>query len=263
MKKKIPLISIIVATLNSEKKIKFLINSIIDQKYENIELIVVDSSINNRVRIFLKKYKHDIKINYYKIYTDLYGALNFGIKKSKGDFVNFIGSDDCYYSNDIFRTISKKKNKKAIIYYGDTIYYKNKFLSKTRYYKSGNVNKLKFYFGIMPSHTSCFFTKEAIQKVKYYDANFKIASDFDFVLRCFLKNIKFINLNKIITKMSEGGISNKSVKNIFFQNYEIIKILKKNKLNSYFILIIFKLILKLINKYLYKINLKLFSYSKF
>ena len=165
-----------------------------------------------------------------------------GIKKSKGDFVNFVGSDDCYYSDDIFRTISKKKSKKPIVYYGDTIYYKNKFSSKTRYYKSGNVNKLKFFFGNMPSHTSCFFTKEAILKVKGYDTNFKIASDFDFILRCFLKNIKFVNLDRIITKMSEGGISNKSVANIFFQNYEIIQILKKNKLNSYFLLIFFNII---------------------
>ena len=263
MKKKKPLITVVVATLNSEKKIKFLLNSIIDQKYKNIEVIIVDSSRDDKIRIVLKKYLKNIKIYFYKINTGLYGALNFGIKKSKGDFVNFIGSDDCYYSDNIFHIISKKEIKKPIIYYGNTIYYKNKFSTKTRYYRSGRVNKLKFSFGMMPSHTSCFFTKNAIRKVKSYNTNYKIASDFDFILRCFKKNIKFINLNNIITKMSEGGISNKSIKSIFFQNYEIANILKKNKIKSNFILILFKLFFKFISKTIYRINLKLFSYSKF
>ena len=263
MYKKKPLISVIVATLNSEKKIKFLLNSIINQKYNNIELIIIDSSRNDRTKAVLKKYRRDININYYKIYTGLYGALNYGIKKSKGDFVNFIGSDDCYYSDNVFQTISEKKIKKLAIYYGDTIYYKNNFSTKIRYYRSGKVSKLKFSFGMMPSHTSCFFSKEVIKKIKSYNTNYKIASDFDFVLKCFKENIKFINLNKIITKMSEGGVSNKSVKNIFFQNYEIIRILKINKIKSNLILIFFKLFFKFITRTVYRINLGLSSYLKF
>lgn len=260
MKKKKPLISILTATLNCENKIKFLINSIINQKYKNIELIIIDSSKNNRMKELIKSYLNKINIRYFKKYTNIYGALNFGIKKSKGDLFNFIGSDDCYYSNNIFKLVSKKKIDRPVIYYGDTIYYKNGFSSKTRYYKSGNVNKFKFYFGFMPSHTSCFFTKEAINKIKFYDTRFLIASDFDFILRSFKKNVKFENLNKIITKMSEGGISNKSIKNILFQNLEINKILKKNKINSFFFLILIKLFIKFICKNLYKINLKRLAY---
>ena len=85
----------------------------------------------------------------------------------------------------------------------------------------------------MPPHTTVFFKKDLLEKIGYYDESFRISSDYDFIIRLFKKdNLKIFYLDKFTVKMRSGGISNKSIKNIFVKMSEDIKIMKKFKLNS-------------------------------
>ena len=82
---------------------------------------------------------------------------------------------------------------------------------------------------------------------------YNIASDLDFFFR--LKNFSqnYLYLKEIITVMSSGGASNKSLRNIFISNGEAAKILEKNGLNLPILRIILKLIVKLFLNIKYKL----------
>ena len=89
-------ISIILPNFNSEKYISATINSILYQSYKKWELILVDDCSNKMTIKILRKYYRNkkIKIFYLKKNKGAAYCRNFAIKKSKGDYLAYIDSDD-------------------------------------------------------------------------------------------------------------------------------------------------------------------------
>lgn len=90
------LVSIIVPVYNVEPYIKKCIQSLCDQTYQNIEIIIInDGSLDGSEKIIIDNYSSDDRIKYYKKENGgLSSARNFGIEKCKGDFIAFVDSDD-------------------------------------------------------------------------------------------------------------------------------------------------------------------------
>lgn len=103
-------ISIIVPVYNVENYIKECLNSLVNQRYKNIEIICVnDGSTDNSLNIlkeYEKKYKGKIKV-YSKKNGGLSDTRNFGIDKATGDYVGFVDSDD-WVSLDMFKDMIYK-----------------------------------------------------------------------------------------------------------------------------------------------------------
>ena len=94
------LVSIITPSFNSEKYIKDAILSVINQTYQNWELIIIDDcSTDNSLSIVKSFSRNDSRINYYKNKTNSGAAVsrNLGLEKSLGRFVSFIDSDDIWF----------------------------------------------------------------------------------------------------------------------------------------------------------------------
>ena len=88
------LISIIVPAYNVEKYISKCIESLINQTYKNIEIIIINDGSRDNTENIIKKFK-DKRIKYYKNVNQGIGKTrNFGIDKSNGEFLMFIDSDD-------------------------------------------------------------------------------------------------------------------------------------------------------------------------
>lgn len=239
-------ISTICSCLNSYSKINILIDSFESQKYKNKELIIVDGSKNEEDFKFLKKKYLDK--NYLRFLHlpngTIYECLNLGITVSSGEIINIMGDDDFYFDRNLFSEVSKEFDKNIDLFYGDTIYKKEKKI--VRYYKSFDINKNLIKIAFMPSHTSSFISKFSYDKIGLYDISYKIASDLDFYFRLLKKkNLKYVYKNKPISIMHIGGQSNKSLKNIVNSNLEAISIMKKNNLNFSYLRILLKLVIKL------------------
>ena len=239
-------ISTICSCFNSYFKIPILVDSFINQKYINKELIIVDGSnskedFNNLKQKFFDK--EFLKFFHLPNGT-IYECLNLGITESSGSIINIMGDDDFFFDINLFNEVNNEFVKGIDLFYGDTLYKKNERI--VRYYKSFDINKNFIKIAFMPSHTSSFISKKFYDKIGLYDNSYKIASDLDFYLRVLkTKNLKYIYKNKPISIMTEGGKSNKSLKNIIKSNLEAISILKKNKLRFPVLRIIVKLIFKL------------------
>lgn len=255
-------ISIITVVKNGMPFLTTAIKSFELQNFMKKELIIVYSSSTDGTEEFLLSLKNRYKI-IKKNTNNIYEALNLGIKNSTGDIVGILHSDDVFFNQNVLKKIFLKiKTTNADVVYGGIFFSKkNNLCDIIRIWKPQNLKQNLIRNGFMPAHTSVFIKKEIFKKVGYYSKLYKISSDYEFILRLFLKNnTKTICSNSIHTIMRTGGTST-SFKNFFLKLYEDYTIIKKFHLNNSVLL--FKILIKLPqlfikkkikNKYLNEIN---------
>lgn len=227
-------LSIITATYNSEKNIYSSLNSIFNQSYRDFEIIIVDGLSKDKTLEIVESFSNEFSKIHILSERDygIYDALNKGIKLATGDIIGFLHSDDEFYSNTtLFEIINEFKTHEIDGVYGNLNYVSDEVTPKIiRNWQSQpfNVNFLKK--GWMPAHPTLFLKKEVYQKHGFFDLNFTISADYDFILRIFSdKTLKFGYLPRAITNMRIGGVSNKNLKNISIKTIEDYKAIKKNK----------------------------------
>ena len=237
-------VSLITCTNNSEKTIKNCCLSIFYQSYKNIEHIISDKNSKDKTISIIKEYGAKNLVIHEQKGSGIYGALNEGMKLSNGNIIGILHSDDEFIDNDVIKIVTEKFLQNDLDVLFSNIFYtkKNdtsKIIRKWRsdlkegIQSSDNLNK-KINNGWMPPHTAIFFKKSILKKVGYYDENFIISSDYDFIIRMFRNSdLKIFFLDKFIVKMRAGGISNKNLENIFIKIKEDFNIMKKFKLNAF------------------------------
>ena len=259
-------ISIITVTFNSDKTLAYTLSSIFQQTYKNIEHIIIDGGSTDQTLNILKKIKYKKKKLFVYKNTSIYEAINLGIKKSNGDYILILNSDDILENKNTIKKIVKiiKKKENNIIILGSVSYFNNnQFNKKIRYYPAIGFKPWMLNLGIMPPHPGAFIPKE-IAKKNLYSEKFSIASDFDFFLRIFkIEKYNYLTINQNITRMRTGGISGKNFYSHIITSNEILKSLKNNKVFSSFLLIYTRFIFKLNQLIFLKINQHPFKISKY
>ena len=234
-------ISIITICLNSEKTIEKTINSVINQKYKNIEYIVVDGNSTDNTKQILSKHKKFINKFISEKDTGIYNAINKGLNLATGDLISILHSDDCYFNEDTLQNIVKifSNNKSIACLFGTTII-KRRNSKIIRKYSPVGFKPWMLYLGISPPHPSMFLKKEVYKKYGTYKENYKIAGDFEFYLRILRKkeiNYKIIDDTYVV--MQHGGASTQSLKSNIISSKEILKSFKENNIyNNWFIILL-------------------------
>lgn len=240
-------ISIVTVCLNSEKSIAYTLYSVFNQTYKkNIEHIIVDGGSSDETLNIIKKHKIKKKI-IIKKNSNIYEAINTGIKNCSGEYILILHSDDILNNNKVIEdSVNIIYKKKLDAYLGNVSYFNNTNFSKiVRYYSAQNFKLSGFIWGLMPPHPGCFI-KSKIAKENLYDTNYYIASDFDFFLRILLiKKVSYQKINLTITRMRTAGVSGKNLFAHIKSGIEIYKSLKKNQLFASHLMIIIRLLLKI------------------
>lgn len=235
-------ITLIIATLNSEKTIKSCIDSIFNQIQYVDEIIVQDCKSNDHTLSILEAYK--LKYPQIKIFSEtdngIYDALNKGIRKSTGELIGFVHSDDFLADSMVVSDVLNKlisENLDGV--YGDLHYVSKSDDNKViRHWISSSFDKRLLKSGWMPPHPTFFLKKSVYEKHGLFNLNYSISADYDFILRILSdKSLKFGYLPKVITKMRVGGESNRSLKNIIIKIKEDYMIIKKNNVGSFLTLL--------------------------
>tara|TARA_B110000305_G_C19265346_1_gene551660 strand:+ start:230 stop:964 length:735 start_codon:yes stop_codon:yes gene_type:complete len=231
MKKKI---SIITVTKNSEKYLEKNILSVHKQKYKNYEHIIIDGKSTDKTIDIINKHKRKIKYFISEKDSGLYDAMNKGIKKSTGDIIGILNSDDIYY-NKTLSIVNKYFNKyqKLDFLFGSV--YKHKLLHG--YFPK----KIKWTFGFYSTHSIGFFIKKkAHKKVGSYNTKYKYSADYDLFYRLIVKkkmNGMATKKGEIFGKFRRGGVSSK-IRYIDFLK-ECTQIRLDNKQNFFIVYSIF------------------------
>jgi len=244
--------SIITTSYNSAKTISKSINSLKKQNFKNIEMLWIDNSSMDGTYQILKKNKTS-KTKLIKVKNmSISKAWNLGIKKSKGDIVGFLNSDDALVSKNIIARINDVfSKKKCNVVYTDIFYinYKNKIIRNwisdkfTNKILEKEYFKKKIKYGWMPPHPGFFVSKKFLRKIGYFNNSYKVSFDYDLILRILKsKDLKAYYLPIKSVKMLIGGNSNK-ISNIITKMKEDIKIINNNNVGG-----ILTLLLKNISK---------------
>jgi glycosyltransferase len=241
-------VSIITTVFNGQENIRETIKSVLDQEYRNIEHIVIDGNSTDGTLEVIADYKDRIAKMISEPDQGIYDALNKGIQRSSGDVVGILHAGDLYAHDKVLkRVVEGFESQNVDSCYGDLQYVKKDNIHKVvRYWRSSEYRQGKFRLGWMPPHPTLFVKREIYEKYGVYNQKFRIAGDYELMLR-FLERYKIsiFYIPEVLIKMRWGGISNRSVKNIFWKSCEDYKAWKVNHLNGSFSTIFLKNLSKL------------------
>ena len=209
------LFSIITVTFNSDKTLKRTINSLLNQSISNFEYIIIDGNSTDTTIEIIESYEQIFKnrnISFTWLSEDdagIYDAFNKGIRLSKGDWISFLGSDDFYmedalelYLKEIDGQSSDLDFVHSVVKLGERKVINDRW--EWRYFK----NEMNI------AHVGAFHNKDYFKKYGLYDTNYKIAGDYELLLRA-KENLKTHWFNNVTAIMADGGISNSQMKNVF------------------------------------------------
>lgn len=225
-------VSIITVCYNSEKYLRFTIESVLNQTYRDIEYIVVDGGSTDTTLDIIKLYEPLFNGRMHWISepdNGLYDAMNKGIKMADGDIVGFINSDDLFAMPDSIERIASIFNEKNVACtYADLYYVSQDNTDKIiRYWYSGE--RGTFSKGWHPAHPTFYVKKAVYQQFGSFNLAYKFAADFELMLRFVEKHkISTWYLPEVLVKMRLGGTTNKNLKNIIKGNIECYRAFKEN-----------------------------------
>jgi len=247
-------VSIITVCLNNATSIEQTINSVLSQNYPHIEYIIIDGGSTDGTLKIINQYKNKISFFVSEPDNGIYNAMNKGIKASTGQLIAFLNADDVYATENMLPdvvTCIEENCSDAV--YGDLVYTSRNNQNKiVRYWKTGEYKKGAFRRGWVIPHPAFFCKKAIFGKYGYFDENFKIAADFELMLRFIEKHhIKIDYLPRVLVKMRAGGRAN-TLTGIIRGNREIIKSFGQNDIRlspMFFLLKPIAKITQLFNKY--------------
>ena len=199
-----PKISVITVVYNGEKYLEHTIQSVINQTYKNLEYIIIDGGSTDGTIDIIKKYED--KIDYWVNEKDdgIYDAMNKGINKANGEWINFMNSGDSFFNIHTLDNVFKNDSFNNVdILYGD-VQVEYGYFKKIN--KSKTINNI--WKGMIFSHQSCFI-KSSYHKTNKYTHEYSIAADFNFFYKAFLDKKTFFKLNNIVSIVLNYGVSDR------------------------------------------------------
>lgn len=223
-------ISVITVCYNSAETIGHTLRSVRDQTHGDIEHIIVDGGSNDETLAVVKAEGGHVAKVVSERDKGIYDAMNKGIAFASGEVVAFINADDFYASASVLATVAEEFERSgADCCYGDLCYVSQDDPTRTvRYWRSADFVPGAFEKGWCPPHPTFFVRRSVYQRLGGFDLSFKIAADFELMAR-YLEAARISShyIPEVLVKMRLGGTTNRSLSNIFKQNAEIGRALKK------------------------------------
>ena len=192
-------VSIITVVFNGSKHIEQTINSVLSLNYDNLEYIIIDGGSSDGTVDIIKKYED--KLAYWVSEPDngIYDAMNKGIKRSNGELIGIINSDDWYEPNAIKEAVSLYDGLTVV--YGLLKFIRNDHIEKI-YAPSPCLIKSE-----MIPHPACFIPRRIYDSFGLYDLQYKSCADYHLILRLLQNHITFKLIEKPLANFRLGGFS--------------------------------------------------------
>jgi teichuronic acid biosynthesis glycosyltransferase TuaG len=211
-----PLVSAIVPVYEpNEEWLIEAVNSVLNQTYENIELVLVNDGSSKRLIGYLNSEILDDEriLQIEQENQGFTGATNSAIKEAKGEYIAPIGQDDIWKENKIERQIeSVDEDKKICFTKSEIIDEESNFLGYEGSFPSrGRYNKLKL--SCYPCYESLLISRELLEDLDGLNDEFDIVSDYDLWFRSWPKaKTKYIDEPLVSKRHHKENTSNTSKK---------------------------------------------------
>ncbi len=210
-----PLVSIIIPTYNRAHIIGETLDSVLDQTYINWECIVVDDGSTDDTDALMQKYcKRDLRFRFLRRPKQRKrggnAARNFGFENCRGEFVNFLDSDDLINSKKLEHQISillKNKNCQVCLCEAEIFNEVKRYQKKSKPLDEINFFEDYILRNIDMGTTQPLWRKSFLASAeKIYDENLLKAQDFDFLSRMsFRKDFSHCAIKEIFVYVRTGN----------------------------------------------------------
>jgi len=193
-------ISIVVPSFNQGHFLEETINSVLNQSYGNYELIIIDGGSSDRSIDIIKKYENHLSYWISEKDSGQSEAINKGLKKTTGDIVTWLNSDDVYEKNALqFVADAFDKEQQLKLFHGKTMLFgekiKNKLVGPDQDFEPHEY--LPFMRFPQPSS---FFSKIALEKITPLNNDLHYAMDFELVVKLVLLEFKTQRSSEILSR---------------------------------------------------------------
>lgn len=193
------MVSVVIATYNSENTIRAAIDSLYKQNFSDWECIVVDGlSKDNTIEIVKKYSEADSRIRYISEKDNgIYDAFNKGWKMAKGEWIHYLGSDDTLTEEGFSKLMEKDHPNVAII------------SGHCYCIKLDGTIKENYSVGYSGCHQGKLTRRSVIEKCGGFDETFKIMADMDLIFKIRSQNLGVDIVDSFVANFAMDGASQK------------------------------------------------------
>jgi glycosyltransferase involved in cell wall biosynthesis len=214
-----PYLSVITVVRNAASVIGGCIESVVAQRFSGLEYIVIDGASTDGTLDIIHQYGDAVTICVSEPDDGLYDAMNKGLMHAKGDFVHFLNADDRYYDKDTLRTLMPKLDARKVCH-AQIVYVEASGCLRVIGEPYSRERELRA--SRMPQ-PAMFVPRELYAMVGPFDTRYKIAADYDMVLR--LTNIfPAFFIEQAVTVMVAGGLSYQRPDLAFYESMRVARL---------------------------------------
>ena len=220
MEKRYPKISVVIPSFNQGSFIEETILSIINQKYPNLELIIIDALSKDNTLEIVKKYFDSI--NYFVSEKDngQSHALNKGFKIASGEICSYLNSDDIYIDNILWKIAEQYTNNKFKWIYTDVLF--GNSIENSEYFER-RISSFEEFCAIQTiAQQGVFWENNSLRK-PWFDDNLSYVMDHKFFINLY-KNFgkpKYLNTTGAFFRIHENSKTSKYEKILFKERRQI------------------------------------------
>jgi len=228
-------ISVVTVTYNSAATITESLRSVAAQTHHDIEHIIIDGGSTDATLALIREHGKHVAHVVSEPDEGIYDAMNKGFALATGELVGCLNSDDDFASPDVLAKLaSLASSQEADAVYGDLICIDPARGDKVvRYWSAGNYSPAKVRRGWMPPHPTLYVRRHIIERIGAFDASFRIAGDYEFMLRLFSqRGLKMAYLAQVLVSMRVGGASQGSYANLIRKSREDLLALRRHRMGG-------------------------------
>lgn len=179
------LITVVIPNFNNAKYVSSAIESVLNQTYKNLEIIVIDDGSSDDSIEVISKYAHSVRIICQKNHG-VSGARNVGLSHARGSFICFLDSDDVWTENKVEKQVEVlSRNLNSCVYCGIRIVDESgSELSKILPKYKGNLQKRYLWnpgrANVLLGCSSAILPTRVAREVGGFDINLSMSADWDF-----------------------------------------------------------------------------------
>jgi glycosyltransferase involved in cell wall biosynthesis len=228
-------ISVITVCYNSARTLERSLLSVAGQDWSAIEHIVIDGASTDGTREILGRFRSRLAYLVSESDNGIYDAMNKGLAHASGDIICFLNADDQYASANVLSLVSSQMQEhKLDALVGDVGFFQEGYPSRmVRRYRSDRFRPARLAWGWMPAHPALFLRKEVVQRVGLFKTDYRIAGDFEFIVRAFHGHeLRYRHFPEVLVHMQTGGVSTSGWRTKIRLNQEVLRACRENGLQT-------------------------------
>ena len=217
-------ISVITVCMNSAETIGHTLESFVGQDHPDKELIVVDGASTDDTLKIVRSFESEGVRVISEPDDGMYYAANKGLAAFSGDAVGLLNSDDRFADASALSWIAEGLDGADIVFGNLDFVADHETGRVVRRWRGTPYERGAIGRGWMPAHPTFYVRRSVAEKIGEFDVRYKIAADYDFMLRAMeLNNFRSAFIDRVIVKMRHGGVSTRRPVAYFSHNLEALQ----------------------------------------